>query len=513
MSTRISNSHRSRIRQSQPQPQLAPQQAKTAINKSSTQPSPQDKLVKGQGNALAAKASGASLADSSQFRGAYAKASQQDRQLLDNIKNAPNGEAAFQTYQGLRSGTQDPNRMSDTMVKDMVMGVANTRGEGAHNSEGLLSQTHAMNAKNALLAMPSAQFQKFQRTYNSAGTGGANGVQAGSDPGTERQLLLKSLGARSGALTGSNPELANQAMNQIATFGKEINGTNAQKLMQQTSPLQTDNNKGYMQKHGNSCSAATKMTMLAENDPIYARSLNGNSMLQNAEIEKTLLESQGDLSEGGLSAAGTNGLYNTHAGDPNVHYTDLKMGPGGLAQHIDDIADAVAKGYDVPIASAIGKNAEGNISGHAMNICAVSGEPPNRTFSIHDTGGGGSLDPNTTSGLTRQVAEKDLIDGSFLKKNFGYDDSSFANQHVFNVQLPQTATQRFAGVRKDLGIVGQTQVDQGFMNAANEQNGNHVAPGNTAAAHAQEQPQQQVHNPDLDDGIPIKDDFGIEDNW
>jgi hypothetical protein len=459
-----------------------------------------DQLDRSRGTGSGGPHGSTSLEMSPGWRNTYAQASASDRQLLDSIKNAPNSLNAFATYQNLRGGQQNPERLTDSMVRDLVTGVANARSPDHNSPEGLLSQVHAANARSAICNMPQAQYEQFKRTYDSAG-GPAEQAQEGADPSVERQLMLKALGARSTALTGGDAATASRAMNEVQQFGRDIRGVNAEDLKLQTTVLETENTRGYTQGQGlGTCAGATNMAMRAENDPIYARTLHMNAGAGNAQSEIDLVTGYGGHAIRGLSPDKITELHNNSGVDSKLRYSLREYaGQGDVGRDLNRIADCVAKGQDVPM----GVNFAGG-KGHAMHVTAVEGEPGNRTFYIHDT--------NSHSGRTRGVPEKDLLDGSFMTKHFGYPPE-YANAWVATAHLPSSASVRDPAMQQlsqDLGIVTQEQVDRGLINAAREKNGQPVVKEDRPRA-AEPEPPRPARNKDLDDGISIDDDFGIDD--
>lgn len=431
--------------------------------------------------------SNAGLAQSPQFKNAYRKAGAADRKLLDDIKSTPNASNAFRTFQALRSGVQNPGRLNNDMIRDLTMGVATQRG-GAHNStEGLLSQSHVLNAKTALCNMSQKEYRAFKSTYQQAGTGE---VQAGADPQVEKQLLMKALGARAGAFNGKDSPAAKTAMQELQQFGKDIRGSNAEALKINTTTLETQYSNGNQQSIDGTCAVAALMTMKAENDPITAMSLRSMSPADKAKAEARMMNRFGRKAGAGLADETITEMHNKNGVDTKLNYTLINIGRGDLAKYTNQIATAVANGHDVPIGVAFN-----NGKGHALHISAVRGEPGNRQFLIHDTG---------ANGQSHYVPEKDLIDGSFGEKQFGYK-AAFSGGFVDSVHFPTMKKQIDP---LNLGVVNQQQVDQGLANAAMQKNGQYLAAANQAKP-SQQESFTTVTNEDLDDGIPIEDDFGI----
>lgn len=433
----------------------------------------------------------ANLAATPQYQSAYARANRSDRALLDEISGSPNALNAFATYQNLRSGPQNPERLTDSIVRDMTLGVANPRSADHVSPEGIMSPAHVENAKRALFAMPQDQFKKFASSYRSAGTGGGAEPEAGSDATTERQLMLKAIGARSGALGSGNPAFAEQAMNEVVNFGRNINGVNAERLKTATTVLQTEQTKGYAQSVDGTCGAATLMTMKAESDPIYAMRLRNNAgdgSGLNAQGEARLMNSMGAEATEGLNNEQINQMHNQSGVDPNVTYQSFEFGKGEMSGYLDAMTNSLKQGNDVPFGVMLG-----NGSGHALHISAVDGKPGERTFLVHDTGSGGQ---------TKAVPEKDLLDGTFLSKHFGYPPEYGQGAYVYNVQMP---TQHRPIDPYNLGIVSQQQVDQGLVNAAMEKHGQYVVKDPKRQPEEQEYRPPVVRNDDLDDGISIDD--------
>ncbi|MBI5545557.1 MAG: hypothetical protein HY901_16855 [Deltaproteobacteria bacterium] len=424
--------------------------------------------------------SGQSLVRSPQYLNAYSRAGPSDRMLLDQLKSLPNATAAFEAYQCLRGGAQNPARLSDGMVHDLTMGVANSRGVSQVGTEGLLSPSHVRNVKDALLGMPQQQFDQFASTYGNASE---------SSAGVERQLLLKAVGARSSALGGGDAGQASSAMGEVVRFGQAVRGLGADQLIEGTSMLQTANSMGYAQKYNMSCPSAVRMTLMGEQDPVFAWQVRSNSQMENAAIEQSLVLGNGktlDALEDGQSINDINRLYGTQALDPRKEYVAYSVTNGSLPGYLNQAATALRDGGDVPFVVTYSKG-DGTFGGHNLSIEGVEGRNGQRFFKVHDNGSGGQ---------TKLVPEQDLLNGSFLQKHFGWNEN-YSDFSVVSMNIPRNKIP--AAKQQGPVVVQDPKVQQ-------------------QQAYEEEWVQQgRPTSADLDDDIEIdednNDDIGFDDDW
>ncbi|MFN0172779.1 MAG: hypothetical protein ACKV22_40885 [Bryobacteraceae bacterium] len=353
-----------------------------------------------------------------------------DSKLVNNLLGTQNAARALRTFNDLDVyRSQNGDRITPEIVKTLAMGVGRSRTSASQGREGILGNEQAINAAEALVAMPQADYDLIQ----SALPKGKKFPGSQSDPQVEGALILKSVAARKERLrdfTAWNAtSMPSPAANEIAGFANTIRGRNVNDLIQRTSVMDLDGDfrdEALQQKWNNSCVQASLQIAQAEADPIYAWQLHNDTIHNTATTGAIADEQKAGLTafNGMAVARGANGGVGT---DINViessmdgkispvtgraYEHKLVVGsPAGRGQALDHIALLAKTGTDVPIGVtwSFGVGADGKIkqtSGHALVVTDVQGSGNTQQFLI--------TDPWT--GRTGWISRNDIISG---KTNF-----------------------------------------------------------------------------------------------
>jgi hypothetical protein len=341
--------------------------------------------------------------------------------LKENVMNTPNTDRALRTYNELK-GMQDGNaeRLQDKHIHLLTKGVAqpratyqvamgpvNLRIEYPTGLEGMLGQDGARKAAEALKGMPETDYKTLDGLLENAGKKDGERV-SGSNADMEKVLILKAAGAHHQEL--SNPSAADRAwtlagepstkMSEIAAYAKDIRGEKYEKLAQQSTSIDPYwGNSSLQQRWDHSCGPTTAQGMKAEIDPMYARQLhqdfihNSTNLTDKIALEqKEVLEKRlGGLDPGIAVPRGTPGGYgsflNLVLNDQVSKYTQVtyslnKITPNTRSTReaeLDNVADKLKAGVDVPIAAAFPNNVE-----HFMYLTDVRGSGDDQTFLLAD---------------------------------------------------------------------------------------------------------------------------------
>lgn len=340
-----------------------------------------------------------------------------DAKLVADLLATENPVRALKTFIHLDvDRRQHPGRITPDIVRALSMGVGEARTSATQGREGILTNASAVNAANALIHMPQADYDKIRGALASAGTP----ATAGSDPQTERALILKAVGARHERLTDytawNATGQASPAANEITQFADAIRGKNAATLIERTTALDLDGdgvNEALRQKWNDSCVQATLQIARAEADPIYAWQLHQSDVLNNTlttgiiadEQKQQLIAAGGDPKARGTSGTGTqiepwtSTLNNSVSPTTNRNYEERVIADNQQSRTnaVEMLEVFVKSGTDVPI--RVAWNGGG---AHALLVTDVRGTGDNRQFLVTDP----------WNGRTDWVSRQDIINGN-----------------------------------------------------------------------------------------------------
>jgi hypothetical protein len=336
---------------------------------------------------------------------------QELRFLNGNVLGSPNADRGLRTYMELQKLRDvNPSRVNGETVRTLTRGVVERRTNDPNGREGVMGQKQAVDAAKTMMAMPQSDFDHLQKTLAKAGEKDGKPIP-GSNPYTERAMILKSVAARDQELSSpgthdrylQSVNKPSKSMQEIQTYADEIRGTPREKLIQQSTVLDVDgkNPNAVMQRYHDSCGPTVSQMARAEGDPIYAKKLHesgvwsGESQSDLANEQKKLLEQHGgkavpvtDPSKGsvGLDTKPLETLLNEHASpSTNKKYkaTEVDTGLGTPEQKrkiaLNKIEERLKGGEDVPIGVKWNEK-----SGHILMMSDVRGRGMNQEFLVTD---------------------------------------------------------------------------------------------------------------------------------
>lgn len=168
-------------------------------------------------------------------------------------------------------------RLTDNIVELLVFGVGRRASATAIDTEGLIGIAQATRAARALIQMPQDRYLGIVSQLVMAG-GTPQRACVTADPRTESVLLLKAVAARLDEFTGQSGVMAADiAAHEVATFGDEIRGKDAEQLKSDTSVRDRGKTDGLLQKYTMTCGPTAIQLVHGEADPIYALEVSKDS--------------------------------------------------------------------------------------------------------------------------------------------------------------------------------------------------------------------------------------------
>lgn len=340
-----------------------------------------------------------------------------DAKLVDDLLKTENPARALKTFTDLDiDRRQHPDRITPDVVRALSMGVGEARTSATQGREGILSNMSAVNAANALIHMPQADYDQIRQALNNAGSP----PSAGADVQTERALILKAVAARNERLcdyTAWNATgQASPAADEVTRFAEAIRGKDASLLIERTTALDLDGdgvNEALQQKFNDSCAQATLQIARAEADPVYAWNLHHSDVLHNTSTMGVIANEQrqqleaagGDAQPRGTNGTGTQveavsaGLNGSVSPTTNRTYAERVIADDTTSRTkaVDMMELFVKSGTDIPI--GVSWNGGG---GHALLVTDVRGSGSNREFLVTDP----------WNGRTDWVSRQDIINGN-----------------------------------------------------------------------------------------------------
>jgi hypothetical protein len=235
-----------------------------------------------------------------------------DAQVVASVLARGNPARGLRTFNDLDVYRREhPDRITPDVVRALALGVAQVRdGWTEQGYEGVLSNTSAMRAAEALIRMPPADYQAVSKALDNAGNPPyPDRPEAGTDVQTEKALILKAAAARVERLadftawnaTGE----ASPACDEITGFAQAICGKDWRKLVELTTAIDfKDDGKAtaLTQRWTTSCAQATLQIARAEADPVYALWLHNYATLHSRSDTDAIAKEQHDQ----LKATGAN---------------------------------------------------------------------------------------------------------------------------------------------------------------------------------------------------------------
>jgi hypothetical protein len=340
-----------------------------------------------------------------------------DKKLVNDLLGTENPARALKTFVQLDiDRRQHPDRITPQIVRSLSMGVGEARTSASQGREGILTNTSAVYAANALIKMTPADYEAVSTALANAGTP----PSAGSDAQTERALILKAVAARDERLGDYSQWIRtfqpSAAANEITQFANQIRGQNAGSLIERTSVLDLDGdgtNEALQQRFNDSCVQATLQIAYAEADPIYAWSLHQNDTVHStstngiiaAQQELMLSAAGGDPEARGTKGIGTQNdpwtasLNASVSPSTNRNYEErvVPNDTSSRTKAVDMMEQFVKAGTDVPIRVAWSGG-----GAHALLVTDVRGSGNNREFLVTDP----------WNGQTDWVSRQDIVNGN-----------------------------------------------------------------------------------------------------
>ena len=327
-----------------------------------------------------------------------------DAQLVEELLTSDNPARALRTFNDLDVyRSQNGDRITPDIVRVLSLGVGQARTGASQGREGLLGNETAINAAEALVAMPEPDYAVIRDALDRAGPNGAPAAAFGANAQTEQALILKAVAARRDTLKDttayfSSDGQASPASQEIAQFADQIRGRGLAWLIENTTAMDLDgdsSNEALQQKWNDSCVQATLQIARAEGDPVYALWLHQTDVLHNtattgtiADEQRTMLIDAGGLPRvRGMSGSGTTADPWTASMNSAVSpttgraYQERAVGndTASRTNAVNHIELLVKTGTDVPI--GVRWNAGG---GHALLVTDVRGSGTSREFLVTD---------------------------------------------------------------------------------------------------------------------------------
>jgi hypothetical protein len=185
--------------------------------------------------------------------------------LEEEIKvsgNPARAKRALDQLKVLQADKKSSNRLTDPLIEILVWGVANSRSSSEVGKEGILGVEQALNAAEALIAMPLQVYMDIVIKLNLTG-----GTKSGWDQRqVESALILKGLAARKTMFDSHSPK----ASQEIGRFAQEIRDKPTDELINDTSVRDIGDSKGLKQQFTMTCGPTSIQIIKGEADPIYA---------------------------------------------------------------------------------------------------------------------------------------------------------------------------------------------------------------------------------------------------
>jgi type VI secretion system secreted protein VgrG len=330
-----------------------------------------------------------------------------DIQLLNAALASDNPDRAVRTYLELApKRAAHPDRITPDVQRALVLGVGRAATDKATGHEGVIGETQAKQAADALIKMSKADFKAINGGMQQAGKGKAANAKASAD--TERALMLKAVAARKDKFTAPSPidkarnklGKPSSAAREVTTFGDSIRNKDRDKVIDQTTVIGLRNpDTALQQRWSHSCGPTAAQMTRAESDPIYAQKLNKETLHSTettgeiASEQKKILESNKGIAVergkgGGVGMALDPAL--TELGSPTTHrdYSFKSVGstPKSRTEAMDTMEEQLKQGVDVPIRVEWPGG-----DGHFQLASDVKGKTPDREFLITDPWEGRTL--------------------------------------------------------------------------------------------------------------------------
>ena len=189
--------------------------------------------------------------------------------LEERVESSANPERAKQALAELtklrEKDAASRARLTLGLVDLLVWGVAEARDESSDvGGEGIIGIEHAVNAAEALLAMPLPAY--LDVVINLSLTGGKAKSKEYEQRRVESVLILKAVAARKEAFKKN----AKKAGEQIGDFADEIRGEDTEALIASTSTRDIGGDDGLQQKFTMSCGPTSIQIVMGEADPVFA---------------------------------------------------------------------------------------------------------------------------------------------------------------------------------------------------------------------------------------------------
>ena len=189
--------------------------------------------------------------------------------LEERVESSANPERAKQALTELtklrEKNATTRARLTLGLVDLLVWGVAEARDDSSDvGGEGIIGIEHAVDAAEALLAMPLPAYLDI--VINLSLTGGKAKSKDYEQRRVESVLILKAVAARKAAFKKD----AKKAGEQIGDFADEIRGEDTEALIESTSTRDIGGGDGLQQKFTMSCGPTSIQIVMGEADPVFA---------------------------------------------------------------------------------------------------------------------------------------------------------------------------------------------------------------------------------------------------
>jgi hypothetical protein len=340
-----------------------------------------------------------------------------DIKLVKDALASDNPDRAVRTYMDVApKRAAHPDRITPDIERTLVMGVGKSGTDQAVGHKGVIGETQAGQAADALIQMSKSDFKAINGALSEAGKGRVHNKNASA--GTEGALILKAVAAREDKLTSLSgvDKAKNKAgkpssvAGEVTAFAKSIRNQDRSKVVDQTTVLGLSNpDKALEQRWNDSCGPTTAQMTKADSDPIYAQALNKEGV-HSTDTSGSIAAEQKAVLEANSGVAKPRGTPGTGIVlDPALNtlsspstqrtYSAQWAGntPGSRTAAMDTMEDNLKHGVDVPI--RVGWPGGG---GHFELASDVKGKPPSREFLITDP----------WKGHTMWVKEADIAAGN-----------------------------------------------------------------------------------------------------